>query len=94
MPEHDKEAIDMQTKCARAAVAKHTRVCQGLNDPQLHRPQQKQVSILDDLVGEEASLSTIRGGARRSTLQVQDRPRQQQHCSQDSHTFVNVSSIL
>ena len=68
--------------------------CQGLNDPQLHRPQQKQVSILDDLVGEEASLSTIRGGARRSTLQVQDRPRQQQHCSQDSHTFVNVSSIL
>ena len=60
----------------------------------LHRPQQKQVSILDDLVGEEASLSTIRGGARCSTLQVQDRPRQQQHCSQDSHTFVNVSSIL
>ena len=94
MPEHDKEATDMQTKCARAAVAKHTRVCQGLNDPQLHRPQQKQVSILDDLVGEEASLSTIRGGARCSTLQVQDRPRQQQHCSQDSHTFVIASYIL
>ena len=60
MPEHDKEAIDMQTKCARAAVAKHTRVCQGLNDPQLCRPQQKQVSILDDLVEEEASMIVTR----------------------------------
>ena len=78
MPEQDKEATDMQTRCVRAAVA------QGLNDPQLHRPQQK-VSILDDLVGEEASLSAVRGGARRSTLQVQDRPRHQQHVSQDSH---------
>ena len=78
MPEQDKEAIDMQTRCVRAAVA------QGLNDPQLHRPQQK-VSILDDLVGEEASLSAVRGGARRSTLEVQVRPRQQQHSSQDSH---------
>ena len=86
MPEQDKEARDMQTRCRREAVA------QGLYDPQLHQPEQ--VSILDDLVGEEASLSTIRGGARCSTLQVQDRPRQQQHCSQDSHTFVNVSSIL
>ena len=94
MPEHDKEATDMQTIRVRAAVAKHTRVCQGLNDPQLRRPQQKQVSILDDLVGEDASLSTVRGGARCSTLQVQVRPRQQQHCSQDSHTFVNVSYIL
>ena len=47
MPEHDKEATDMQTIRVRAAVAKHTRVCQGLNDPQLRRPQQKQVSILD-----------------------------------------------
>ena len=82
MPEQDKEATDMQTRCVRAAVA------QGLNDPQLHRPQQK-VSILDDLVGEEASLSTIRGGARRSTLQqVQDRPRHQQHVSQDSHSIL------
>ena len=36
----------------------------GLNDPQLHRPQQ--VSILDGLVGEEASMSVVRGGARRS----------------------------
>ena len=78
MPEQDKEATDMQTRCVRAAVA------QGLNDPQLHRPQQK-VSILDDLVGEEASLSAVRGGARRSTLDVQVRPRQQQHSSQDSH---------
>ena len=78
MPEQDKEATDMQTRCVRAAVA------QGLNDPQLHRPQRK-VSILDDLVGEEASLSAVRGGARRSTLEVQVRPRQQQHSSQDSH---------
>ena len=83
MPEQDKEATDMQTRCVRAAVA------QGLNDPQLHRPQQK-VSILDDLVGEEASLSAVRGGARRSTLQVQDQPRHQQHVSQDSHTLVIV----
>ena len=78
MPEQDKEATDMQTRCVRAAVA------QGLNGPQLHRPQQK-VSILDDLVGEEASLSAVRGGARRSTLEVQVRLRQQQHSSQDSH---------
>ena len=77
MPEQDKEATDMQTRCVRAAVA------QGLNDPQLHRPQQK-VSILDDLVGEEASLSAVRGGACRSTLDVQVRPRHQQHSSQDS----------
>ena len=31
----------------------------GLNDPQLHRPQQ-QVSILDGLVGEEASMIVTR----------------------------------
>ena len=74
MPEHDKKATNMQTKCERAAVAKHTRVCQELNDPQLKQPQQV-VSILDDLVGEDASLSTVRGGARCSTLQVQVRPR-------------------
>ena len=86
MPEQDKEATDMQTRCVRAAVA------QGLNDPQLHRPQQK-VSILDDLVGEEASLSTIRGGAHRSTLQVQDQPRHQQHVSQDSYTLVIVKLL-
>ena len=49
MPEQDKEATDMQTRCVRAAVA------QGLNDPQLHRPQQK-VYILDDLVGESCNL--------------------------------------
>ena len=83
MREHDEEANDMQTRGARDAVA------QGLNDPQLLRPQQE-VSILDDLVGEEASLSTIRGGARCSTLQVQDRPRQQLHLSKDSHFLVIV----
>ena len=54
----------------------------------------EQVSILDDLVGEEASLSTIRGGAHCSPLQVQDRPRQQQHFSQDSHTLVIVKFYL
>ena len=58
MPEHDKKAKDMLTRCSRAAEA------QGRDDPQLHRPQQE-VSILDDLVGEEASLSMVRGGARR-----------------------------
>ncbi len=58
MPEQDKEASDMQTRCRREAVA------QGLYDPQLHRPEQ--VSILDDLVGEEASLSAVCGGAHRS----------------------------
>ena len=92
MPEHDRKATNMQKIRERAAVAKHTQVCQELNDPQLHQPQQV-VSFLDDLVGEDASLSTVRGGACRSTP-VQVWPRQQQHCSQDSHTFVNVSSIL
>ena len=75
--EQDKKANDIQTRCESDAVA------QGLGDPKLRRPQK--VSILDDLVGEEASLSAVRGGARRSTLQVQDRPRHQQHVSQDSH---------
>ncbi len=82
MPEQDKEARDMQTRCRREAVD------QGLYDPQLHRPEQ--VSILEDLVGEEASLSTVRGGARRSTLQVQDPPRQRLYFSQDSHLLVIV----
>ena len=59
MPEQDKEAHDIPTRCAHAAEA------QGRDDPQLHRPQQE-VSILDDLVGEEASLSMVRGSARRS----------------------------
>ena len=84
MPEHDKEATDMQTKCARAAVAKHTRVCQGLNDPQLHRPQQKQVSILDDLVEEEASMICDAAAAASNTIPSQDGPRRQLHHSQDS----------
>ena len=90
MPEHDKKATDcrLNTRSVSAAVA------QGLNnDPQLHRPQQK-VSILDDLVGEEASLSVVRGGARRSTLHVQVGPRHQQLFSQDSHTFVIVKLYL
>ena len=58
MPEHDMKAKDVQTRCSHSAEA------QGRDDPQLHRPQQE-VSILDDLVGEEASLSAVRGGARR-----------------------------
>ena len=54
MPEQDTEANDIQTRRAYDTVAR------GLNDPQLLRPQQE-VSILDDLVGEEASLSAVRG---------------------------------
>ena len=77
MPEQDKEANDMRTSLQVLLWPKDSTI---LNSIDL-----EQVSILDDLVGEEASLSTIRGGARRSTLQVQDRPRQQQHVSQDSH---------
>ena len=78
MPEQDKEANVMQTSLHVLLWPKDSTI---LNSIDL-----KQVSILDDLVGEEASLSTIRGGARRSTLQqVQDRPRHQQHVSQDSH---------
>ena len=89
MPEHDKKATDcrLNTRSVSAAVA------QGLNnDPQLHQPQQK-VSILDDLVGEEASLSVVRGGARRSTLHVQVGPRHQQLFSQDSHILLSSSCI-
>ena len=77
MPEQDKEANVMQTSLHVLLWPKDSTI---LNSIDL-----KQVSILDDLVGEEASLSTIRGGARRSTLEVQVRPRQQQHSSQDSH---------
>ena len=59
MPEHDRKATNMQKIRERAAVAKHTQVCQELNDPQLHQPQQV-VSFLDDLVGGDASQSTWR----------------------------------
>ena len=82
MPEQDKEANVMQTSLHVLLWPKDSTI---LNSIDL-----KQVSILDDLVGEEASLSAVRGGARRSTLQVQDRPRHQQHVSQDSHTLVIV----
>ena len=77
MPEQDKEANVMQTSLHVLLWPKDSTI---LNSIDL-----KQVSILDDLVGEEASLSAVRGGARRSTLDVQVRPRQQQHSSQDSH---------
>ena len=77
MPEQDKEANVMQTSLHVLLWPKDSTI---LNSIDL-----KQVSILDDLVGEEASLSAVRGGARRSTLEVQVRPRQQQHSSQDSH---------
>ena len=55
MSEQD-EGADLQTRQREADG-------QGLNDPRLHRPQQ--VSILVGLVGEEASMSMLRGGARR-----------------------------
>ena len=54
MPEQN-EGGNMQTSQLEAEGL-------GLHDPQLHRPQQ--VSILDGLVGEEASMSVVRGGAR------------------------------
>ena len=53
--EQDEEGTDMQSGRREAEGL-------GPNDPQLHRPQQ--VSILDGLVGEEASMSVVRGGAR------------------------------
>ena len=80
MPEQDKEANVMQTSLHVLLWPKDSTIPNSIN--------LKQVSILDDLVGEEASLSTIRGGAHRSTLQVQDRPRHQQHVSQDSHSIL------
>ena len=56
---------DARTKRGRRHADKTTREAEGLglNDPRLHRPQQ--VSILVGLVGEEASMSVVRGGARR-----------------------------
>ena len=54
MSEQD-EGADMKTRQREAEG-------QGLNDPRLHRPQQ--VSILNGLVGEETSMSMLRGGAR------------------------------
>ena len=81
MPEQDKEANVMQTSLHVLLWPKDSTISNSID--------LKQVSILDDLVGEEASLSTIRGGARRSTLQqVQDWPRHQQHVSQDSHPIL------
>ena len=62
MPEQDKKA-DMQTRQNMKLKA------HGHNDPQLHRPQQ--VSILDGLVGEAASMSVT----RRRPLTTRDRAR-------------------
>ena len=58
MSEQD-ESADMQTddQQREAEGRAHRR-----NDPKLHRPQQV-VSFLDGLVGEDASLSTVRGSA-------------------------------
>ena len=49
------ESSEMQTRQDMKLKAH----AHGHNDPQLHRPQQ-QVSILDGLVGEEASMSVTR----------------------------------
>ena len=50
------ESADMQLQCeAEGCAHRH-------NDPQLHQPQQV-VSFLDGLVGEVASMSTVRGSA-------------------------------
>ena len=54
-----------------------------LNDPQLYRPLQ-QVSILDDLVEEEASMICDAAAAASNTRQSQDRPRRQLQRSLDS----------
>ena len=75
MPEHDKKATDCRLNSRSVSAA----VAQGLNnDPQLHRPQQK-VSILDDLVGEEASLSVYAAAPASTTRQSQDWHRHQLH---------------
>ena len=84
MPEQDKEANVMQTSLHVLLWPKDSTIPNSIN--------LKQVSILDDLVGEEASLSAVRGGDRRSTLEVQVGPRQQKHSSQDSH-LLTLSSI-
>ena len=55
MSEQEEGPPDVQTRGHEAEGL-------GLNDPRLHRPQQ--VSILVGLVGEEASMSMVRGGAR------------------------------
>ena len=57
------ESANMQTRNSVKLKA------HGRNDPHLHRPQQ-QVSILDDLVGEEASMSVT----RRRPLQHETEP--------------------
>ena len=51
--QEQEESADMQTR-RNVKLKAH-----GLHDPQLHRPQQ-QVSILDGLVGEAASMSVTR----------------------------------
>ena len=51
--QEQEESADMQTRY-NVKLKAH-----GLYDPQLHRPQQK-VSILDGLVGEEASMIVMR----------------------------------
>merc|ERR1719341_1681533 len=51
--QEQEESADMQTR-HNVKLKAH-----GLHDPQLHRPQQ-QVSILDGLVGEEASMIVTR----------------------------------
>ena len=56
----------------------------GHNDPQLHRPQQ--VSILDDLVGREASMIVT----RRRPLTTRDRARSGPELS---FTFSQDSSL-
>ena len=58
------ESADMQTRNSVKLTAHRP------NDPQLHRPQQE-VSILDDLVGEEASMIVT----RRRPLPTRDRAR-------------------
>ena len=70
---HSKEGGGCQEQDESADVQTSDNVklkAHGLNDPQLHRPLQ-QVSILDDLVEEEASMIVT----RRCQLATQDKAR-------------------
>ena len=82
----NKEGGGCQEQDERADMQKRYNVklkAPGLNDPQLYRPLQ-QVSILDDLVEEEASMICDAAAAASNTRQGQDRPRRQLQRSLDS----------
>ena len=84
MPEQDKRD-DMQTRQDLKLKA------HGHNNPQLNQPQQ--VSILDGLMGEDASLSANMAAPASNTRHSQERPRHQLYC-QSRLTLVIVNFYL